>query len=48
MRQWAEQNGKSIALDDFYESVTFLERTEPGDPISSPRSPEPVDLTKRA
>ena len=47
MRQWAEQNGKFIALDDFYESVTFLERPEPGDPIGGPRYPEPVDLTKR-
>ena len=47
MRQWAEQNGKFIALDDFYESVTLLERPEFGDPIGGQRYPEPVDLTKR-
>ena len=25
MREWAEQNGKFIALDNFYNSVTYLE-----------------------
>ena len=29
MREWAEQNGKFIALDDFYDSVTFMEPPAP-------------------
>ena len=47
MRQWAERNGRFIALDDFYESVTFLEPPAPGQPIGGPRYPVPVDLSKR-
>ena len=48
MRQWAERNGRFIALDDFYESVTFLEPPAPGQPIANPRYPVPVDLSKRS
>ena len=47
MRRWAERNGKFIALDDFYESITFLEPPAAGQPIGSPRYPVPVDLTRR-
>ena len=47
MKEWVEQNGKFVALDDFYESVTFLEPALPGQPIGNPRYPEPLDLTKR-
>lgn len=47
MREWAEENGKFIALDDFYDSVTFLEPPAPGRPIADPRDPVPLDLTKR-
>lgn len=47
MRQWAEQVGKFVALDDFYESVTFLEPPRPGDPIGPPRHAAPVDFSKR-
>ena len=47
MREWAEENGKFIALDDFYDSVTFLEPAAPGEPVSSPRYAVPVDLGKR-
>ena len=25
MRRWAEENGMFVALDDFYEAITFLE-----------------------
>ena len=46
MRQWAEQAGVFVALDDFYESITFLE-SGPGDPIGSSRDEVPVDLSKR-
>lgn len=48
MRQWAERNGRFIALDDFYESVTFLEPPAPGQPIANPRYSVPVDLSKRS
>ena len=48
MREWAEQNGKFIALDDFYESVTYLEPPAPGRPIAEPRHAVPVDLSKRS
>ena len=47
MREWAEQNGKFIALDDFYDSVTFLESPPPGQPLADPRYAVPVDLSQR-
>ncbi len=47
MRKWAERNGKFIALDDFYDSVTFLEPPEPGRPFADPRHPAPLDLGRR-
>lgn len=47
MREWVEQNGKFVELDDFYESVTFLEPPRPGDPIGGPRYVVPIDLSKR-
>ena len=48
MREWAEENGKFIALDDFYDSVTFLEPPAPGRPIADSRDPAPLDLTRRS
>ena len=47
MREWAETNGTFVALDDFYDSITFLERPEPGEPVADRRYAVPVDLTKR-
>ena len=47
MKKWAEENGLFIALDDFYDSVTFLEPPLPGQPIGSPRHPASLDLSKR-
>ena len=47
MREWAEENGKFIALDDFYDSVTFLESAAPGQPLAPPRHAVPVDLVRR-
>jgi hypothetical protein len=38
MREWAEQNGVFVPLDDFYGSVTFLEGL---------RNAAPLNLTKR-
>ena len=47
MREWAEENGKFIALDDFYHSVTFLDRPEPGEPLANRRYTAPLDLSQR-
>ena len=47
MKEWAEQNGKFIALDDFYESITFLEPPRPGQAIAEPRHATPIDLSRR-
>ena len=48
MREWAEANGVFIALDDFYDSVTFLEPPAPGQPIAAPRYATPPDISQRA
>ena len=47
MREWAEEQGTFIALDDFYESVTFLEPPAPGQPMANPRFATPPDLARR-
>ena len=47
MQEWAKENGKFIALDDFYDSITFLEPAAPGRPIAEPRYAVPVDLGRR-
>ena len=47
MREWAEENGVFVALDDFYESVTFLEAAAPGQPIADVRNVRPLDLAAR-
>ena len=47
MREWAETNGVFVTLDDFYESVTFLEVPAAGQPAAEPRYAVPVDLHRR-
>ena len=47
MREWAEENGIFIALDDFYDSATFLEPPAPGQPVATPRFASPLDLSRR-
>lgn len=47
MREWAERHGKFVVLDDFYESVTFLEPPEPGQPAGGPRAAVPIDIGAR-
>ena len=47
MREWAEETGRFVALDDHYDSVTFLERPAPGEPIANARYAVPVDLSGR-
>ena len=46
MREWAEERGRFVALDDFYESVTYLEPAPPGRPIAAPREAVPPDLRR--
>ncbi len=51
MREWAQSHGEQtqfIALDDFYESVTFLEQPAPGQPHALPRDAVPIELSKRS
>lgn len=47
MREWAEQYGVFVSLDDFYDSITFLEHPRQGDPIGDPRLSVSIDLSKR-
>lgn len=46
MREWAEDNGVFVALDDYYNAITFLEsdRTRYD---SGTRSPSELDLSQR-
>lgn len=47
LRRWAEENGQFVALDDFYESVTFLEPPAAGQPIGAPRYSTPINFDRR-
>ena len=47
MRKWAEENGVFIPLDDYYESVTYLEPSLPGFPAVAYRAPKELDLSRR-
>ncbi len=48
MRRWAEDNGSFIALDDFYESITFMEPSRPGFELAAGRESARIDLSRRA
>ncbi len=47
MRRWAETNGLFIALDDFYDSITFLTPSRPGFELAHARSAADLDLSRR-
>ena len=47
MRRWAEENGVFVALDDFYESISFLEPSKPGYQLAMGRREAPLDLSRR-
>ena len=47
MRRWAEANGVFVALDDFYEAITFMEPSKPGYELAPPRDPAVVNLSRR-
>ena len=47
MREWAEENGAFIALDDFYEAIAFMEPSRPGFELASARDAAELDLSQR-
>ena len=47
MRRWAETNGVFVSLDDFYETITFMEPSRPGFELALGRSAAPLDLERR-
>ena len=47
MRRWAEANGVFVALDDFYDAITFLEPSKPGHPFAMAREQTVLDLLQR-
>ncbi len=47
MREWAENNGIFVALDDFYEAITFLEPSQPGHEYAPGRKAATLDLARR-
>ncbi len=48
MRRWAEENGVFVALDDFYEALTFMEPSRPGFELAVERDSAELDLSLRA
>ena len=47
MRKWVEDNGKFIALDDYYNSITFIQPSSPGHEFAPGRDSIPLDLSRR-
>ena len=47
MRRWAQENGVFVALDDFYQAVTFLAPSRPGHELAPSRYAAPLDLSQR-
>ena len=47
MRRWAEENGVFVALDDFYEAITFMEPSRPGFELARSRKSAELDLSLR-
>lgn len=47
MREWAEQNGKFVALDDILRERPLPRTADAGHPVGGPRHAAPVDLQRR-
>jgi len=47
MREWAENEGVFIALDDYYEAITFMAPSAPGHELAAARRSETLDLSRR-
>ena len=47
MRSWAQEHGVFVPLDDFYESITFMEPSRPGHELAPERRSSALDLSRR-
>ena len=47
MLKWVKENGLFVALDDFYESITFMEPSRPGHEFALARDSVKLDLSRR-
>ena len=47
MREWVKQNGVFVALDDFYEAITYLKASGEGHPHAPARHTTRLDLSQR-
>ena len=47
MRRWAQENGAFVALDDFYDAITFMEPSRPGFEFAVARDSAELDLSRR-
>jgi len=47
MREWAENEGVFIALDDYYEAITFMAPSAPGHELAAARRSGTLDLSQR-
>ena len=47
MRRWAQENGAFVALDDFYDAITFMEPSRPGFEFVVARDSAELDLSRR-
>ncbi len=48
MREWAQRNGAFVALDEYYDAITFLEPSRPGHGFARARPSARLDLARRA
>jgi len=47
MREWAENEGVFIALDDYYEAITFMAPSAPGHELAAARRSATLNLSQR-
>lgn len=47
MREWVQEKGVFVALDDFYDAITFLEPSRPGHELAQGRKAAALDLNRR-
>ena len=47
MRQWAEENGVFVPLDNYYDAITFREPSRPGHEFALARDEAELDLSQR-
>ena len=47
MREWAEEQGAFVPLDDYYEAITFREPSRPGHEFAPARDVAVLDLAER-